>query len=363
MKIGKQKNAITRGMALLLGCAIPCTAAWAQTQTELSSQGQSQQTTMPAQNPYVQAAPQMTGGQMVMPSLGGNSSGAQDGGNGPAGNVFYPDIKTYVLSAGDVINVRLYGAPDYMTTLRLSKDGTADLPLIGDLALSGMTIDKAQATIEDKLKSAGMYRAPHISIVLVEYDEAQATVMFAGDLHGKLSTRRARTVTEAINSAGGLPPGSNPVVSIIRPGVTDPIQVNVGLTGKDMSKADVPLQAGDTIFIQRAGTIYLVGAFKTPGLFAMQPGRTTLLQVSAMSGGPLYSAKYEDMRIIRTVGNERTEVKVDVQKVLYGRAPDPILEPGDIVFLPTSAIKAAISSGGLATLVNLLNVALVVATR
>jgi len=358
MKTGMWKNAMALGMAVLLGVAAPCPSLWAQAQSTSQSSGQSQGLTS---NPYIQSTPQMTGGGLPSPSLLG--TGQQDSSAGGAANIFYPDIKTYVMVAGDVINVRLYGTLDFATTLRLSKDGTGQLPLIGDMALAGMTIEKAQILIEDKLKSAGMYRNPHITITLSEFDESQSTITLAGEMHGRLPSRRARTVAEALNAAGGLPLGSSPVVSIIRPGSTEQILVDMGTTGTDMAKANVPLQPGDTIFVQRAGAVYVVGAFKTPGVFAMQPARTTLLQVAALSGGPLYSAKYQDMRIIRTVESERTEVKVDIQKVLFGSAPDPILQPGDIIFLPTSPLKAALSSGGVSVLLGLMNAALIVATR
>ena len=40
----------------------------------------------------------------------------------------------------------------------------------------------------------------------------------------------------------------------------------------------------------------------------------------------------------------------DIKKVLYGQAPDPVLQADDIIFLPSSALKDAIKSGGLGTL-------------
>ena len=44
---------------------------------------------------------------------------------------------------------------------------------------------------------------------------------------------------------------------------------------------------------------------------------------------------------------------MNIQKVLDGKAPDPILQADDIIFLPSSALKAAIKSGGIGTLSNI----------
>jgi polysaccharide export outer membrane protein len=343
--------------AVLLTGTFSCASLYAQGQ---STGGGGQ---VAAPNPYIQSAPTVSGAQGLPQSNGLTVPGQEPGNYSNAAAVFYPDIKTYTLSPGDLINVRLFGVPDYITTLRLSQDGTGQLPLIGTVALNGITIEKAQIRVENLLKSAGMYRDPHITITLGEFDDTQSSVLFTGELHGRVPARKARTLAEALNVQGGLPGGASSIVSIIRPGVDEPILVDLGTTAKDQTKANIPLQPQDTIFIQHAGAVYVVGAFKQTGLIPMQPGRTTLMQVAALTGGPTFSAKYADMRIIRTVGTERTEVKVDINKVLYGKAPDPILQTGDIIFLPASTLKTALASGGISTLLGLANLAIIVATR
>jgi polysaccharide export outer membrane protein len=362
MRKGMRKNTIVTLASLLLVGTLPCVSMYAQNQGG-QSQGGGAASQQAAPNPYIQSAPSNSGSSQL-PSLGQIITPNQDMGNAQGlSSVFYPDIKTYNLSPGDLINVRLYSVPEYGTTLRLSADGTGQLPLIGTLQLGGFTIEKAQIKIEELLKSAGMYRDPHITITLGEFDDTQNSVLFTGELHGRVPSRRAHTLAEALNIQGGLPTGASSVVSIVRPGVDEPILVDLGTTAKDLSKANIPLQPKDTIFVQRAGAIYAVGAFKATGIFPMQPGRTTLLEIAALTGGPTFAAKFADMRIIRTVGTDRTEVKVDVQKVLYGKAPDPILQSGDIIFLPTSTIKGILSSNAVSTLLQVVQVALIIATR
>jgi polysaccharide biosynthesis/export protein len=52
-------------------------------------------------------------------------------------------------------------------------------------------------------------------------------------------------------------------------------------------------------------------------------------------------------------------VRVNIKKVIQGKAPDPVLEPEDIVFLPTNQMKAAIKSGGISTLLGIASILLI----
>ena len=83
------------------------------------------------------------------------------------------------------------------------------------------------------------------------------------------------------------------------------------------------------------------------------------MKVAALAGGPGFEGKTGDLRIIRSVGLTRQVVRVDIKKVIDGKAPDPVLEAEDIVFLPTSQMKAAIKSGGISTLLGIASILLI----
>ncbi|HEY0163649.1 MAG TPA: polysaccharide export protein, partial [Edaphobacter sp.] len=77
----------------------------------------------------------------------------------------------------------------------------------------------------------------------------------------------------------------------------------------------------------------------------------TLLQAATLAGGPNFEGQMNDLRLIRTYGNDRRGVKIDMKRVMNGKDPDPVLQTDDIVLLPTNILKAALKSGGLGTLV------------
>ncbi len=57
--------------------------------------------------------------------------------------------------------------------------------------------------------------------------------------------------------------------------------------------------------------------------------------------------------------DRRTVAVYDIKKVLDGKVPDPILEPNDIVYLPPVPLKQFITSGGLGTVLGLVDFALI----
>jgi polysaccharide export outer membrane protein len=147
--------------------------------------------------------------------------------------------------------------------------------------------------------------------------------------------------------AGGLPATASHTVKIVRPGVAEPIVVELGTDLAASTTANFPVQPHDIIQISRASVVYVLGAFPRQGAVPLdQSTPLTLLQLAALSGGINFEGRYADLRLIRTVGNERKVVKVDIKKVRDGHAPDPVLQANDIVFLPTDEMKATIKSLG-----------------
>jgi polysaccharide export outer membrane protein len=236
--------------------------------------------------------------------------------------------------------------------VRISLDGTVQLPLIGSLHLEGLTLHQAENLIAERLTSGGMYRNPQVTIQLVEAPTQSVTV--TGELHGIVPVQGERRLYDVLSASGGLPPTASHTVTINRPGVPQPIVVDLGTDPSRSERANVPIFPRDTIVISRVGAIYLLGAFKNQGPIPIQQNSPlTLMQAAAMGGGAGYQGRLNDLRIIRTVGLNRQVVRVDIQKVLDGKAPDPVLQAEDIILLPTNPMKAAIKSGGLSTLVGI----------
>ncbi|MDQ2835733.1 MAG: polysaccharide biosynthesis/export family protein [Acidobacteriota bacterium] len=288
--------------------------------------------------------------------------------------ILRPGPRDFYIGVQDLLAIHLYGYVDYAPTVRVSLDGAIDLPLIGVVQVDGLTLHEAQALIAKRLVDAGMYRSPQVSVQVVESPNQIATVV--GELHGLVpivGERRLLDVLAAVGTGGvssasttvvvgggGLPPTASHVITINRPGVAQPITVDLGTDPAKSSQADIPIFPRDTIIVPRVGVVYLLGAFKTQGAIPLQQNSPlTLMKVAALTGGPGFEGRYNDLRIIRTVGFTRQVVKVDVKKVIYGKAPDPVLQAEDIIFLPSSPMKSAIKSGGIGTLLGIVSILII----
>jgi polysaccharide export outer membrane protein len=276
--------------------------------------------------------------------------------------LLYPATHDLLLTAGDLISIRIFAQPDYAPVVRVGTDGNVMLPAIGIIHLAGLSVTGAEQLIAKKLVDAGIYRDPQVTLQITEGPNAVATVI--GETHGIVPIVGTRRLLDVLTGLGGLPPTASHVVTIHRPGQDTPIVVDLGSDPLRSQLSDIPIFAGDTIIVSRIGVVFMIGSFKTPGTIPLTPyAPLTLMQATALSGGVAFEGKYDDLRIIRTIGNQRTVVKLDVKRVLYGRDPDPILQPNDIVFLPSSALKASIGNGSVGTLLGIASLLISVTLR
>ena len=139
----------------------------------------------------------------------------------------------------------------------------------------------------EALVKAGMYRDPQVSIQITESPNLIATVV--GEVHGIvpiIGERRLLDVLTAAGSGGGGGIGAATTVSleeggcrhsashmitINRPGLAEPITIDLGTDPAKSSLADIPIFPRDTIIVPRIGVVYLLGAFKTQGAIPLQP--------------------------------------------------------------------------------------------
>jgi polysaccharide export outer membrane protein len=273
--------------------------------------------------------------------------------------ILYPGPRDLRLDVGDQIQVHIFGVNDYSPILRVSLDGSVQIPLGGVIPVIGLTLHQAADAMAERLISAGMYRDPQISVQLTE--SPNQTITVTGELHGVLNTNGSeRHLYEVIAGAGGLTNTSSHVITIERPGLEEPIVVDLGSDPAHSALGNVPVFPHDTVVVSRVGVVYMLGAFRTQGVIPLQQNTPlTLMQATSLASGDLFEGKFADLRIVRTVGLERKLVTVDISKVLKGKVPDPVLEPDDIVYLPTSEFKAALKNGGIGTALGLISLLVV----
>lgn len=91
-------------------------------------------------------------------------------------------------------------------------------------------------------------------------------------------------------------------------------------------------------FRSAAERVYVFGQVKNPGAYNYKQG-ITLLRALALAGGFTDVAKDQSVELLRKRSSERQREKrerVDINDVIRGKIPDPILEPDDVVVVPES---------------------------
>ena len=270
-------------------------------------------------------------------------------------SMLYPGAD-FQLGPGDLITVEVFLQPEYHATERIGQDGSVHLPFIGSVHVAGLSVRSAQTLIADRLRMGEYYENPEVTIQVL--DTVNSSVIVTGEVRATVPVSNQRSLREVLLVAGGLPATASHTVKIVRPGIAEPIVVELGTDLASSTSANFPVQPHDIIQISRASVVYVLGAFPRQGAVPLdQSTPLTLLQLAALSGGINFEGRYADLRLIRTVGTERKVVKVDIKKIRDGHAPDPVLQANDIIFLPTDDMKAVIKSmgvGGVLGMVSLL---------
>jgi polysaccharide export outer membrane protein len=81
--------------------------------------------------------------------------------------------------------------------------------------------------------------------------------------------------------------------------------------------------------------VFVFGEVQKPGTFAYQDGMS-VVQAVTLAGGFTRTASPNSTSVTRQVNGREVKVKVQVEDIALGRAPNFTIEPGDIVFVPES---------------------------
>jgi protein involved in polysaccharide export with SLBB domain len=81
--------------------------------------------------------------------------------------------------------------------------------------------------------------------------------------------------------------------------------------------------------------VFVFGDVQKPGTFTFEDGMS-IVQAVTLAGGFTKTAAQNSTSVTRRVQGQELKVKVNVQDIALGKAPNFTLEPGDIVFVPES---------------------------
>ena len=283
----------------------------------------------------------------------------------------------YILGAGDGLSLKFLAVDDLSSSLDILNDGTASLPLLGSVRLTGLTISQASLWLESlyrkqlqrpdlqlsvvrprplRVAVVGEVERPGLyTLTTSEGSNTQATVSISG----------LPTLVDAIQKAGGITTTANlrrVVVQRRLPGAESRFKrtrVDLLALVRDGDQTQNPLLFdGDTIRLERAPqevstasaeiaattlapkaiSVNVIGEVKSPGALQV-PARTPLMQAILAAGGvQTWRAKTSKIELVRLNRNGtvmRRTYPLDLSQGV-SIAKNPPLVEGDTVIVNRS---------------------------
>jgi len=235
-----------------------------------------------------------------------------------------------VLGAGDVLRVSVYGSPDLTTETRVSDSGQITFPLVGQVALAGMSTAAAEKKLAGLLESGGFVRKAQVNILVTQIQSQQVSVLGQVTRPGRYPIEGKRSVLDFLAMAGGISPDGSDSIAVIRrrDGKTtkDVIDV-VGMVRSGELDSDFELAANDVIYVERAPRFYIYGEVQRPGPVRLERAMTVLQALSA-GGGLTPRGTERGMVIKRRDANGKQQV-LDAKQ-------DDLVQVDDVVYVKES---------------------------
>lgn len=255
-----------------------------------------------------------------------------------------PGRSALQVAGGDLLEINVFDVPELSGKFRVSNTGSISLPLIGAVAVETLTTDQLEHTIAQKLEHGGYVRTPQVSVFISEFATQGVSVLGEVKKPGIYPSVGSHRLLDYLSMAEGTTPLAGSMVDITRRG--SGTTQRVALRAKGEARENPEIFSGDTVLIERAGVVYVVGDVARPGGFPMdQDNQLSVLQAVALAQGVNRTAALKSAKLIRTTPQGRTEVPINLTAMLGSKAADVPLTDGDIVFVPSSAAKSAMKRG------------------
>jgi len=308
----------------------------------------------------------------------------------------------YRIGPQDLLDINIFEAPELNRTVRVSENGEVSLPLLGGIHVVRLTARELENELAAKLRE--FLKDPHVSVMVTAIESHPVSVIGEVNKPGVFQVRGSKTLLEMLSMAQGLAPDAGDEVLVMRnagynrgqDGSAQAMQAEVDQAGgkstdrtKNPAEPDdnakdgapknnatasttstdrteqgdtlainlrhllnsrdprfnVPIYAGDIVKVTRAGIVYVVGTVRKPGGFTVKGNeQMSLLKAIALAEGLSSTSSKGHTRIIRTDegSGKRSEIPVELGKILDGKAPDMNLQAADIVFVPNSTGKTVL---------------------
>jgi polysaccharide export outer membrane protein len=284
-------------------------------------------------------------------------------------------VTSYILGPDDQIIIHAFQATELSDKpIQIQGDGFINLPLVGKVKASGLSVGQLENALSARLKD--YVRDPQVAVYVADYRSQPVSVVGAVNTPGVVQLKGRKTLVEVIALAGGLKAEAGNTATITRdlsmgrislPGAKDDSNGQFNIATVNLHNVmdaknphdNVVIEANDIVMIPKAQLLYVVGEVQKPGGYVLtERDSISVLQAVALAGGLTSMAQPKKARILYQYDGQpnRTEVATNVRKILDGTAPDVLLHPDDVLFVPSNLPKS-VGGKALETAMNMAGVA------
>jgi polysaccharide export outer membrane protein len=214
----------------------------------------------------------------------------------------------YLVGPGDTMNVQLYGNEPATYTLTVGRDGRINFPKLGPIMVSGMSFDRARATIEQRVTQQLI--GSRVSVTMGDLRSIRVFVLGDAEKPGSYTVSGLSTMTNALFVSGGVKKiGSLRKIELRRNGRLVTVLDLYDLLLHGNTNADQQLMPGDVIFIPPIGdTVSVYGAVRRPAIYELKSEKN-VEQVLDIAGGLMPDADGKQAQLERIQPSRLREMR------------------------------------------------------
>jgi polysaccharide biosynthesis/export protein len=215
----------------------------------------------------------------------------------------------YLLGAGDVIDVAVWGHADLAREVTVSAEGNVVLPLVGVISASGQSVERLTTMITRAY--AEYVLNPQVSLTIKQFRMVRASVLGEVAHPGLYELRAGARLLDFVAAAGGLSEAASLTeAKLLLPGqaprVLDLTQALAGDAG-----SNVVMRGGETLFVPEdlVNFISVEGQVTKPGRYRLK-GEMRVLDALLAAGGLTDHASVTRAQVVRA-SNKTEPISLD----------------------------------------------------
>jgi polysaccharide export outer membrane protein len=258
------------------------------------------------------------------------------------------DLASLVLAPGFLLNIDILDEPDIAGPFRVDDRGDLLLPVLGSVHVAGQTVSQAKNTLQDKLLQQKLLLDPHVTLTVLEYTAPQVAILGQVASPGRYPLLAPHNLIDVLALAGGPTASAGNQVKITRGSNPSGIAevVHFSRETERSTVSDVLVQPGDTVQVEMAGIVYVLGAVNKPGGYVMQEGGTlNVLQAISMADGMTLNVAGGTIHILRpNADGSVVDIPLSSKRLFQGETGPVLLQAKDIVYVPVNRAKMAFNN-------------------